>query len=95
MYPFVPVYTSTAWGRKLRYHLLSACILHCLFFGISLALIGFEPMYYNMLLALLAYSCYLTLNNCTICAYMTLLVFAIAGGLTWGIAYSDESSRYD
>lgn len=62
--------------------------MHTIFFGVSLALIGFEPMFYNMWLALLAYSCYLTLNNCTICCYVTFLTFAITGGLTWGIAYT-------
>jgi len=80
--------TFTGWGKVLKYYLFSATILHSLFFGVSLALIGFEPMFYNMWLALLAYSCYLTLNNCTICTYVTFLFFAIVGGLTWGIAYT-------
>jgi hypothetical protein len=72
--------------------LFGATILHTLFIGIALALTGFEPMFYNMGLALLAYSCYLTLNNCTICLYCTALIFAISGGLTWGIAYTGTST---
>lgn len=88
MYPYYSVTTFTGWGHLMKNYLLFATILHSCFIVVSLALIGFEPMYYNMLLALLAYSCYLTLNNCTICCYITLLVFAIAGGLTWGIAYT-------
>jgi hypothetical protein len=72
----------------LKYYLFAATILHTLFIGIALAFTGFEPMFYNMWLALLAYSCYLTLNNCTICMYVTFLIFAISGGITWGIAYT-------
>jgi len=86
--------TFTGWGAKLKYYLFAAAILHCIFFVVSLALIGFEPMFYNMWLALLAYSCYLTLNNCTICTYVTSLVFAIAGGLTWAIAYQGTSTTH-
>jgi hypothetical protein len=94
MYPYNSVETFTGWGKVLKYYLFAATILHTLFIAISLALTGFEPMFYNMLLALLAYSCYLTLNNCTICSYVTLLVFAIAGGLTWGIAYTGTATTH-
>ena len=94
MYPYQSVETFTGWGKVLKYYLFAASILHTLFIAIALALTGFEPMFYNMLLALLAYSCYLTLNNCTICAYVTLLVFAIAGGLTLGIAYTGTATQH-
>ena len=45
-------------------------------------------MIYNIWLALLAYSCYLTLNHCTICLYCTFLIMAISGGITYGAGYS-------
>jgi len=92
LFPYNSVITFTGWGKKLKQYLFAATIMHCLFIGISLALIGFEPTYYNILLALFAYSCYLTLNNCTICLYVTFLVFAITGGLTWAIAYTGEAA---
>lgn len=93
LYPYNSVETFTGWGKVLKKYLFAATISHTAFIAISLALIGFEPMIYNMWLACLAYSCFLTLNNCTILTYVIFLIMAISGGITWACAYRGSEAR--
>ena len=92
LFPYQSVTTFTEWGHLLKNYLLAATILHAIFFGVAIAMIGFQPMIYTMFLGLVCYSCYLTLNNCSICLYMTGLVLSISGGVTWACSYTGQAA---
>ena len=64
--------------------ILSALVSHCIFFVLALALVGFETMLVDLLLASFAYSVYLTLNECSIFIY----IFFLMSGTFIGLFYS-------
>ena len=63
-------------GRRMRYAMAAVTGLHGFMFVLSLCLVGFYPMLYNLLLAAWAYSCYLTLREREIVFYFILVVVA-------------------
>ena len=63
-------------GRRMRYAMASVTALHGFMFVLSLCLVGFFPMLYNLLLAAWAYSCYLTLREREIIFYFIMVVLA-------------------
>ena len=83
LYPKYNKWTYTHEGEYLRRWVLVSLILHVIFFAVSLAFIGFEPMIANLWLAILQYSNYITLRECTIVLYEVAILFAVSGGLTW------------
>ena len=69
-----------------------ACFSHILFFCISLAMVGFQPMMLNGFLATWAYSCYLTLNELSIVLYLIFLVAITISGIYWG--HEQDQTRW-
>ena len=62
LYPKHTKLAFTKEGEYLRRYVLISLILHLIFFAVSLAFIGFEPMMANLGLAILQYSNYVTLR---------------------------------
>tara|TARA_B110000285_G_C14960012_1_gene531193 strand:- start:129 stop:581 length:453 start_codon:yes stop_codon:yes gene_type:complete len=91
-FPFHATLPFTEEAKKLKLTLNISIGFHSAFFIVSLVLIGFEPMSYNIFLGLMCYSASLTLSICTIYIYLFFLLSALSGGLTWGIKYSDYGS---
>ena len=83
LYPKYNKWTYTKEGEYLRRWILISLILHIVFFAVSLAFIGFEPMMANLWLAIMQYSNYVTLRECTIVLYLLMIIVAVSGGLTW------------
>ena len=52
----------TEEGQRMRTAMTATTVIHCLLFILSLTLIGFFPMLYNLILAAWSYSCQLTLR---------------------------------
>ena len=81
LYPVAPKATWTVQGASLRRALGIALILHCVFFVVALALVGFRPMLFELALMALSYSCYLHLREWLVVAYLALLGLAIIYGV--------------
>ena len=73
MFPKRAKKTRNNHSDWLRAYIGWSIVLHFMFFVLSLVFIGFWPMIMNLFLATWAYSCYLTLRNCTIFLYLCLL----------------------
>ena len=73
----------------MRKMLLLAVFAHCIFFIVALALVGFQTMIVNLLLASWAYSVSLTMNECSILMY---IIFLMAG-IMFGAFYSYEKKE--
>ena len=54
----------------------AATLIHFLLFIFSLCLVGFWPMFYNMILCSWAYSCYLTLREREFIVYFIMVIAA-------------------
>ena len=65
--------------------------LHIVFFLVSLTLIGFFPMLAEIGYATLIYSCYLTLREWEVVAYIALLAAGIIYGFVHIFAFSNVS----
>ena len=68
------------FGDRLRRTFAILIFGHFIFYMISLAYIGFVPMFENLILGLFCYSTYLTLAKKAVIAYMVILVLAILKG---------------
>ena len=64
-------------GDKLRWYVGATVFGHCIFFFVSLAIIGFIPMIENLLFAAWIYSVYLTLREWLLILYMIALIFTM------------------
>ena len=93
MYPKKMKRTYTKQGRWLRQVIALCCGLHCVFFIITLAFVGFPPMIINLFLAAWSYSIYLTLREWTTVVYFFLLVLSISAGIT-DIMYDTTVEAY-
>ena len=80
-YPSEKRTPKNEFGDKLRRTFAILIFGHFVFYMISLAYIGFTPMFENLILGLFCYSTYLTLAKKAIIVYMILLVLAILKGL--------------
>ena len=85
LYPAKMKYCWTTQGDWLRKMLGAAVICHCLFFIISLAIVGFWTMFINFILACWAYSVYLTMAEWSNLLYIIFLMAATLWGLFYGI----------
>ena len=63
---------------------MASVIGHLIFFVFALALVGFEPMIINLVLAAWSYSCYLTLKGWSV----LLLMFFMAASTYHGMVYT-------
>ena len=70
LWPSKPKELYTSQGRWLRKMALLFMVLDLIFFVISLAVVGFGPMFYDIMLAVLGYSVYLTLREWVVMLYM-------------------------
>ena len=61
-------------GQTLRIYFKIALILHIVLFIISLCMVGFEPMLWEIVLLAIAYSCYLTVRE-----YMCIFYIMVLG----------------
>ena len=69
--------TKTNQGAHLRWLMGATVFGHCMFFFISLAIIGFVPMIENLMFAAWTYSIYLTLREWLLITYMIALLVAM------------------
>ena len=83
LYPIQAKRTWTKQGSWLRKIICACLIANLLFFVVSLAMIGFEPMAMNLILATWAYSVYLTMNELSIILYIVFLIGATINGIYW------------
>ena len=61
----------------MRYAMAAVTALHGFMFVLSICLVGFFPMLYNLILAAWAYSCYLTLREREIIFYFIMIVVVV------------------
>ena len=86
MYPAQMKKAWTRQGQWLRKVLLFAVFAHCIFFIVALALVGFQTMIIDFILASWSYSVFLTLNECSILIYLCFLSSATIIGLFYGMS---------
>ena len=84
-YPSVMIKAQTKAAEDLRCIVRCSTMLHIFFFVFCLALVGPKEMFVNMMLALWAYSCYLTLYDMEILMYLLFLASATIGGLFYSV----------
>lgn len=84
-YPKKPIAAKTEVGGKLRFFYKAAVVLHILFFIFCLAIVGYRSMTFNLILAAMSYSCFLTLSNSSSCMYFLFLCFDIGYAVFKGI----------
>ena len=63
-----------------------AVLVHSLLFTGCLALVGFWPMFYNLILAFWTYSCYLCIRELYILAYVVLTGLALASEIAFNFS---------
>ena len=68
-----------------------ALILHAIFFVTSLAFVGFVSMIEDLLLAMMAFSAFLTLYDWVISFYLIVLIMTCVHGIVTIFKYRDES----
>ena len=90
LYPVMPKRTWTKQGAWLRSMIVTCLVSHFVFFVVGLVMIGFEPMFMNLVLATWSYSVYLTLNEISIILYILLLIGVTINGCYW----IEENSNY-
>ena len=92
MWPSKPKQLYTNQGRWLRKMALLFMVLDFMFFVFSLAVVGFEPMLYDLLLGVLGYSVYLTVREWVTMLYLAgklFSAFALFFGERTGANYSN------
>ena len=77
LYPHEPKTTATQEGNEMRSCMGKICIFHNLLFVGCLAIVGFWPMFFNVLLACWSYSCYLCIRELHIIAYVAMVTFSL------------------
>ena len=77
MFPGKAKKAYTKQGKHFRWWIAAFCTGHALFFFVSLAIIGFEPMVNNIIFTAWMYSLYLTLSECLTIAYLFGLVMTM------------------
>lgn len=92
MYPANAVEPHTDWSKRMKKSFYFSMFVHFGFFVLSLSVIGFEFMTYNLLLGLLCYSAMLTFSLCTIYFYFFNLISALSAGITWALNYREYGS---
>ena len=90
LYPAKKKDTTNEVSYWLRMMLLVASILHFTLTMLSLALIGFKPMVFNLIQVMWSYSCYLTLREREVVVYLLILVAQISYCLTRILGLGDE-----
>ena len=86
LYPSHIKYCWTSQGDWLRKMILTGLCAHILFFVLALALVGFQTMLTDLFLAAVCYSCYLTMNECSVIVYIFFLMASCFTGLIYGMA---------
>ena len=77
LYPAKKKETRNEASRWMRLMLLVATLLHFTLVLLSLALIGFKPMVFNLTQVMICYSCYLTLREREVVFYLVVLACQI------------------
>ena len=62
-----------------------AVVIHLLLFTGCLGLVGFWPMFYNLVLATWTYSCYLCIRELYIIAYVVMTGLALASEIAFNL----------
>ena len=91
LYPAKKKHAWTKQGVQLRNCILVAGLAHCMFFVVSLAMIGFRTMMFNLFLACWAYSCFLTMNELSILLYFLFLLMSTIYGLQYSLSRQTQS----
>ena len=91
LYPAQQKKAWTTQGKWLRSCIQAGFTIHLIFFVGSLLFIGFMTMLISLMLAAWSYSCYLTMNQCSIIFYMFLLIMATIYGLFYSITGDKQS----
>ncbi|CDW88769.1 UNKNOWN [Stylonychia lemnae] len=89
LYPSQQKETDTLEGDHLRTTVGVLCILHSVFFLVSLTVIGFYSMLMEVAYAVWLYSCYLTLKEWQVVLYIIALFFGFAHGIFNLFQFSD------
>ena len=87
-------HAETSQGDWLRTMMGIACLGHCIFFVVGLALIGFITMIINLTLASLSYSAYLTLKEAIIIFYLFSLFASIGYGFKETLFSRTDATSY-
>ena len=93
LFPTTKKIAQTEEGHWLRRMLFIAAFCH---FGLSiwaLAIIGFWPMFFNLLQLTSSYSCYLTLRERQIWIYMIILVMQVIYLVCCLVGLDDHGAR--
>lgn len=80
-YPASAKTPQTAQGRRVRKSMVLACVIHIILFLFSFAVVGFNSMLLNLIMAAWTYSITLTLRERQMVFYLLVLAIGICEGL--------------
>ena len=93
LYPARKKETRNEASRCLRNVLLIATLLHFTLVLLSLALIGFKPMIFNLAQVMICYSCYLTIREREVVFYLLVLAAQIFYCVTRILGFGEEEQK--